>query len=342
MKEYKNYSIKKLNGFALNVKAKKFYLIQNKKDLQSIHFDKFIVLGSGTNILFLSDIETPIIHFETTDIKVLQENNDEIIISVDAGKNFDEFVQFCVKNNYGGAENLSYIPGTVGASPVQNIGAYAVEVKDIIKSVECFDTKLQKYINLNNKDCKFGYRTSIFKQKNNKRLIITAVNFKLSKTKYKFNTEYEPLKKKLEGKKLTLNLIRNTIIDIRKEKLPEYKDLPNCGSFFKNPIVDKKKITKLKEQFSDIKYFCKENNEYKISSAYLIDKVISKIEKNEKVSVYEKQPLVIVNYSAEKGHIIYNFAKEIQNKVKEVFDLDLEIEVNIYEPTPKSIKFGKM
>ncbi len=244
MQKETNKNLTTFNTFGIKVFAKEFYSIENKNELKNVDLtDKFLILGGGSNMLIINDLPK-VIHINTNGIKIIEENNKIVKIRVEAGENWDNFVDFCVKNNFYGAENLSLIPGTVGAAPIQNIGAYGAEAKDIIENVECFNIKNKNFEIINKTDCQFGYRSSIFKKSLKGKVIVTAVNFILQK-KSNLNVSYGGLKNYFVNSKPTLQQVRETVINIRNSKLPATEKLGNSGSFFKNAIVDEAKIKEL-------------------------------------------------------------------------------------------------
>ena len=290
---------------------------------------KFFILGGGSNVLFLNDYYNgSIIHQTNSNISIIKENTDEVIIKSDAGTEWDRFVEFVCKHNYWGAENLSYIPGTVGASAIQNIGAYGVEAKDIIYSVDVLEFSTGKKLTLTNKECKFAYRNSIFKEKEfENKYIVYSVTFKLLKHK-KINLGYGNLKEKIQSvNNIKASDIRSLIINTRKAKLPETSELGSAGSFFKNPVIDKIQFEQIKKQYKNIPHF-KQNDKYKIPAAWLIDKAGWKAKQIGNVSTYKNQALVIINATGNAtGKEIACFANKIVNEVYQKFNIKLSPEV---------------
>ena len=326
----KNISLKKYNTFSVETKASELFECTNIPSL--IKFlkehkteQKILILGQGSNMLFVNDFEGTIIVMKTKGISIFEKTEHQIILKVSAGEIWDEFVSFCVENNYGGVENLSNIPGTVGASSVQNIGAYGVEAKDVISKVEVLNISNQEIEIFSVEDCKFGYRESVFKNEFKDKYIVLNVYFKLS-TNPVFKLDYGTIKKELENLEINLKTIRQAIIKIRSEKLPEPKELPNAGSFFKNPIVSNFIFLELQRKFPDLIGYSLENNLTKLAAAQLIEKCGWKGRSEGNVGVHKNQSLVIVNYGNATGIEIYNFSKKIQKSVFENFGLELERE----------------
>jgi UDP-N-acetylmuramate dehydrogenase len=255
------------------------------------------------------------------------ENN--VLVEVSSGESWNDFVLWAVENNFGGVENLSLIPGNVGAAPIQNIGAYGVELKDIFHSCKGIMIDSLNEFELTKEECEFNYRSSIFKSTYKNKTIITSVKLILTKSKHNFNIEYKGLKENLLGKELTIKKISDQVIRIRKSKLPDPKSYGNCGSFFKNPIVNISKHEYLLNKFPDIPFFKIDNKNYKISAAWLIDQCNFKNKKVKDVGVYSNQPLVIINHGNAKGKDILHFANEIKGIVYGNFEIELEEEVLI-------------
>jgi len=328
-----NYSLKKHNTFGIDVKTKYFFNFQTVKELQSFIKEKkysklpIIIIGEGSNLLFTKNFEGVVIYPQIKGIEIISQTEDYYFVKAGAGIIWDNFVKHCVENNWQGAENLSLIPGTVGATPVQNIGAYGVEAKDIIHSVEYVSLKNGEVYEIEQKDCKFEYRDSIFKNSLKNKTVVTNVIFKLNK-KHQFNIDYKGITDELKQfKQINIQNIREAIIKVRNSKLPDVSKIGNAGSFFKNPIIDKNLLEKIKQKYPEIPNFKLENNKYKIPAAYLIDKSNLKGYQYENAKVYENQPLVIVNCGSATGTEILELSEVVQSKVKQKFDINLEREV---------------
>lgn len=331
-----NVSLKSYTTFGIDVNAKAFCVLNDTSDLNDLsliikNYDRKIFLGSGSNLLFCNDFDGIVIKNNLLGITIKEDFDDKIIISSMSGSLWNDLVKYCVKNKYYGIENLTAIPGTVGAAPVQNIGAYGVELKDVFLSLEGYCFERNNFITFTKDECEFGYRTSIFKKMKDN-FLITKVNLILSKKK-KFNLEYKSLKNeinKFSENEIDIELISNKITEIRNSKLPDYKILGNAGSFFKNPEVNEEMFNQLINEYPDISYFKTEKG-YKISAGWLIEKCGFKGRRVGNVGCYEKQALVIVNYGNATGKEIFNFATQIKNEVYSKFKIILEQEVNIIQ-----------
>lgn len=325
-------SLKEYNTFGVEVLANNFNKAENEDEILNFLSENKnvpLILGGGSNILFKNNINKPILKIEIKGIEIIEENENTVYISVGAGENWNDFVKWTLVKNYGGIENLSLIPGNVGSAPIQNIGAYGVELKDIFHSCKGIMIDSLNEFELTKEECEFNYRSSIFKSTYKNKTIITSVKLILTKSKHNFNIEYKGLKENLLGKELTIKKISDQVIRIRKSKLPDPKSYGNCGSFFKNPIVNISKHESLLNKFPDIPFFKIDNNNYKISAAWLIDQSNFKNKKVKDVGVYSNQPLVIINHGNAKGKDILRFANEIKGTVYGNFEIELEEEVLI-------------
>ena len=333
MLEKENISLENMNSFRVVHKTKRLLIINNPIDLtkflntNNIDRNEIQILGEGSNTLFTKDYEGIILHSQIKGIEIKKEDNDSVILRVGSGENWDEFVDYCVKSNYFGIENLSLIPGSVGAAPIQNIGAYGVEIKDYVVSVKGIDLYSNELVEYSNEECEFKYRDSLFKNRLKNRLFITSVEFKLYKNS-KFNLSYKDLEK-LDKSKLTISKLREEIIKIRSSKLPDPSSKGNAGSFFKNPEIDELKLKELKSNNVDFKYFEIPGNMYKIPAAWLIEKAGWKGYNDGLVGVYEKHALVLINHSSKSGKNIKNLSKSIKEDVFKKFGIMLSEEVNI-------------
>ena len=333
MLEKENISLENMNSFRVVHKTKRLLIINNPIDLtkflntNNIDRNEIQILGEGSNTLFTKDYEGIILHSQIKGIEIKKEDNDSVILRVGSGENWDEFVDYCVKSNYFGIENLSLIPGSVGAAPIQNIGAYGVEIKDYVVSVKGIDLYSNELVEYSNEECEFQYRDSLFKNRLKNRLFITSVEFKLYKNS-KFNLSYKDLEK-LDKSKLTISKLREEIIKIRSSKLPDPSSKGNAGSFFKNPEIDELKLKELKSNNVDFKYFEIPGNMYKIPAAWLIEKAGWKGYNDGLVGVYEKHALVLINHSSKSGKNIKKLSKSIKEDVFKKFGIMLSEEVNI-------------
>ncbi len=334
---HKNYSLKNLNTFGIDVKARQFAQITSIEELEEILFhpgikkDNLFVIGGGSNLLFINNFDGTILKNGIKGLSEQKLDNSKVLLSVGAGENWDDIVNYAVDKNYYGIENLSLIPGSAGAAPIQNIGAYGAELKEVFHSLEGYfvDTCEKKTFYL--QDCNFGYRNSVFKGELNGKFIITKINLVLSLEK-KINLTYDALRRYLESKKITdptLLQVREAVIKIRKNKLPDPAKLGNAGSFFKNPKASIEEIENLKRKYPDIQYYPFENKYFKIAAGWMIEKVGLKGERVGNIGTHKDQALVIVNYGDAAGSEILEFAKHIQQKVFNEFGILLEPEVNI-------------
>jgi UDP-N-acetylmuramate dehydrogenase len=334
MKSYNNISLLPFNSFGIDVNAKRFVEFSEKHEL--VEFIKsgalksdYYILGGGSNILFTKDFEGTIIHPNLKGISVIEENNISATIRVNAGEVWDQFVEFCVNQNFGGLENLSLIPGHCGAAPVQNIGAFGVEIKDHLFEVEITNLETGESKTISSINCEFGYRSSIFKTTLKHKWIITSTVYKLTKSKHVFNTNYGNIKDELSRfQETNLKSIRQAVINIRTSKLPDPKEKGNAGSFFKNPVVTNERAEELKKTFPDVPLYPFTAAETKVAAGWLIDNCGWKGKKLNDAGVHEKQALVIVNHGKAKSEDIIQLAENIKSSVLQKFMIQLETEVN--------------
>ena len=332
MEIQQNISLKPYNTFGIQANAKRFVSVNFIKDLKEIIAAEknIFLLGGGSNILLTGDVEKLVIHLNTKGIIVNDSGNNEVLATAEAGENWHEFVQWCVSQNYGGLENLALIPGNVGTAPIQNIGAYGVEIKDVFQQLEAIDIETGKTKIFTNEECNFGYRNSVFKNQLKGKYIIANVTFKLTKKNHVTNISYGVIKELLSNKKNpSIKEIADSVIAIRQSKLPDPKEIGNSGSFFKNPVIDINSFKKLKEKYPTIPNYVLSKKEIKIPAGWLIEQCGFKGKRFGDAGVHEKQALVLVNYSNASGKEIYALAQNIQQKVMKVFKIALEIEVNI-------------
>ena len=330
----KNISLKKYNSFNIDVNAKEFVEVNSRDELIEIASktkDKNVLyLGGGSNILFTRDFDGIVIHLNIKGIQFEKIYSDETVVQANAGENWNNFVELCIKNNLGGIENLSMIPGNVGSAPVQNIGAYGVELKDVFLTCEVFNKNDFSIKTYNLEDCKFEYRNSIFKE--NKSLIILSLRLKLKNKNHKINSSYGGINdelKKLNISKPTIKDISNVVCSIRKRKLPDPKKIGNAGSFFKNPVVKKDKLEWIKKYFNDVPSYKLDDKNYKIPAAWLIESAGLKGKELDGFGIHKTQPLVLVNYGGAKGEDIYKLSLSIKEIIFKIFKIELETEVNI-------------
>ncbi len=330
-----NFTLKKYNTLGIDVKTRYFaeyFSVTELIDFFNLHPKQdlpLIILGGGSNVLFTKDFEGYVLHPDIKGIEIIDDSDDFVKIRVGAGVDWDELVDYCVDRNWGGIENLSLIPGNVGTCPIQNIGAYGVEVKDVITEVETLEIDRLKIHLFKNEDCRFGYRDSIFKRKLKGKHIINYVTFQLNKQPA-FKLDYGNLKEEL-GKYNEINIknIRQAVINIRESKLPKPEDIGNAGSFFKNPVVQNYKADELKKYYPEMPTYIQGSELIKIPAGWLIEKAGWKGKSIGRAGVHNKQALVLVNHGGATGREILYLAQEIQKSVKEKFGIDLEMEVNI-------------
>ena len=332
-----NVSLKPYNTFGLDENAGFLAVVDSIEDLDEIYqtgrfrSQKKMILGGGSNVLFTRGFTGIIAKNEIRGIQVQNETEEDVLVSVGAGENWHQFVLWCVERGYGGIENLSLIPGTVGAAPMQNIGAYGVELKEVFHSLEAYEIKTGKTISFFKEDCKFGYRYSIFKGELRDEYVITKVFFNLSK-KPIFNVSYGAIKDTLEEmgvEELTLKNVSQAVINIRQSKLPDPMDIGNAGSFFKNPIIEKLHFEALEAQFPDIKSYPIDADKVKVPAGWLIEKAGWKGHRDGEIGVHEKQALVLVNYGKGRGKELFKLSNEIMKSIQGQFGIELEREVNI-------------
>lgn len=331
-----NIDLKPYNTFGLNCKAKEFIRLKTKEDLDLLHKEyekqRILLLGLGANMVFVNkEFDGIVAKLENKGINIKEEDERKVIVEVEAGEEWDSFVDWACERGLSGVENLAGIPSSVGAAPVQNIGAYGMEVKDTIVYVTVFDLKENRFISFNNKECNFAYRNSIFKYQEGN-LLIWKVGFCLSKA-FSPNINYKALEDKLNKEdihSLSPKLIAQKVREIRSEKLPDYRVLGNVGSFFKNPVIEKQLYEQLLKDYKDIVAFDSGENK-KISAAWLIEQCGYKGKQINNVGMHNRQALVMVNYGGASGEDVLSLANDIQAKVKEKFDIDLNIEAHIIE-----------
>lgn len=332
MKIQQNISLKPYNTFGIHVIAKRFISVNSVKELKEIiAVEKSIfLLGGGSNILLTGDVEKLVIHLNTKGIIVNDFDEDEVLVTVEAGENWHEFVLWCVSQNYGGLENLALIPGNVGTSPIQNIGAYGAEIKEVFQQLEAIEIATGKTKIFTNADCDFGYRNSVFKNELKGKYIIVNVTLKLTKKNHKINISYGAIKAVLATKENpSIKEIAEAVIAIRQSKLPDPKKIGNSGSFFKNPVITFNLFEELTKNYPQMPHYIISENEIKIPAGWLIEQSGFKGKRFGDAGVHEKQALVLVNFNNASGKEIYDLAQKIQQKVMENFKIALEIEVNV-------------
>lgn len=332
-----NYSLKKLNTFGIDAYSRYFATFNTVEQLKELLSDnklgqtERLILGGGSNILFTKNFDGITLKNDLKGIEIVKEDTNHYYIKAAAGEVWHEFVMHCVNNNYAGLENLSLIPGCVGASPMQNIGAYGVEIKDTFFELEALHIADKTIQTFNNSDCKFGYRESVFKRELKNQFIILSVTYRLNKTA-NFNTSYGAIEKELETmgvKELNIQAISKAVCNIRSSKLPNPAEIGNAGSFFKNPEVSRNTYESLKANFPAIVGYELENGNVKLAAGWLIEQCGWKGKTIGDAGVHKLQALVLVNYSNAKGKEIYDLSQKIMDSVKEKYGVELEREVNI-------------
>jgi len=336
MRILRNFSLKNHNSFGIDVRADKFISIKSINDLRNLlrksYASELFVLGGGSNMLLTGDIHKTVLHIALKGKKVVSETKNEVLIEACAGENWHEFVLWTLEQNYGGLENLSLIPGNVGTAPIQNIGAYGVELKDVFVSCKAMNVQTLEVQVFSLTECEFSYRNSVFKNQLKGQYIITSVIFRLTKEEHQLNIDYGAIKSELDKKGVTSPVIQdisNAVIAIRKSKLPDPKEIGNSGSFFKNPIIGKNQFKELEEKFPEIPSYKISDNKIKVPAGWLIDKAGFKGYRSGDAGVHKNQALVLVNYGAATGAELLMLSKKIQKKIKDQFNIDLEAEVNI-------------
>lgn len=342
-----NISLKKYNSFGIDVKAEYFAAFKNTEELSELleygesfstqMHKPYLILGGGSNILFTHHVAGLVLKNEIPGIKIEKEDADYVYIKAGAGENWHQLVQYCIDRNFAGMENLSLIPGNVGATPIQNIGAYGVEVKDVFYELEAYHKEEKKLVKFGLKDCEFGYRESIFKRRYKGEFVIISVTFRLPKVP-RFNTSYGAINLELEAmaiKEVNIQAISQAVINIRSSKLPNPAEIGNAGSFFKNPEIDAASFQKLQAKFPAIAGYILPNENIKLAAGWLIensgpaDGISWKGYRNGDAGCHNKQALVLVNYGNATGNEIFNLSEEIIKSVTKKFEVVLEREVNI-------------
>ena len=333
-----NVSLKSYNTFGIDAKASSFVSVNSinelKEALNTSDFDRKFILGGGSNMLLKNDVSALVIQIGLKGISTVKENSSHIWLEVAAGENWHEFVMHCVKNNYGGVENLALIPGNTGTSPVQNIGAYGVELKDIFESCTAINRKTLNICTFNLEACKFGYRDSVFKSEFKDCYVITSVTFKLTKINHTLNTGYGAIQEVFNAKNIkipSINDVAEAVIEIRSSKLPDPKKLGNSGSFFKNPVISKNQFEKVQQLHPEIPFYTTSETTVKVPAGWLIERAGFKGIRVGDAGVHTKQALVLVNYGNANGSEIWDLALKIQKKVYDNFQIKIEPEVNIVE-----------
>ncbi len=336
MKIQHQFSLKEYNTFGIPAKAEAFVAVSSAEELKQAlshpNYKNPFILGGGSNMLLKSDVPGLVIHIALKGIQIVEETHKHVFIKVAAGENWHHLVMHCVKNGFGGIENLALIPGNTGTAPVQNIGAYGVELKDVFYTCTAIDRNSLEERNFSLADCKFAYRDSAFKNEWKDRYVITSVTFKLTKTDHKLNTGYGAIQETLRAEGINnpaIENIANAVIAIRSSKLPDPKELGNSGSFFKNPVIPRSQFKELLKQFPHIPSYPVTEETVKIPAGWLIEQAGFKGKRFGDAGVHKNQALVLVNYGTATGSEIWDLAVNIKTQVQEQFSITIEPEVNI-------------
>lgn len=329
----RNTSLQYYNTFGINVTAAQLIELTNVEDWKRIPNPKnCFILGGGSNVLLTQDIERPVVLNRIRGIETVYEDEETIHLKIASGENWHNLVLYCVEQGYGGIENLSLIPGSVGAAPMQNIGAYGVEIKDVLLSVDAFDLDLLELTPFSNEACKFGYRESIFKKEAKGRYFIAYITIALTKKNHKINTSYGAIKDTLGTKGIespTIKDVSEAVIEIRQSKLPDPAELGNSGSFFKNPVIDITHFNVLKSKFPDIKSYPVDDSHVKVPAGWLIESLGWKGKVVGNTGSHKDQALVLVNYGNASGKEVQELSERIKTSVFDTYKIQLETEVNI-------------
>lgn len=336
MQVQENISLKFYNTFGIDAKAKFFCEINSEKELaDALRLEEYpnkFILSGGSNMLITKDIEALVLHINIKGITILKEDDDHVLLKIMAGENWHQMVLWTLENNYGGLENMSLIPGNTGTAPIQNIGAYGVELKDSFESCDAMEIATQQIHKFTKEDCQFGYRDSYFKNKGKGKFVITSVNLRLTKKHHILNTSYGAIEAQLENDSITdptIKDISNAVITIRQSKLPDPTELGNSGSFFKNPLVSKSEFEKFSKIYPEAPYYKVSEERYKIPAGWLIEQCGFKGKRFGDAGVHKNQALVLVNYGNATGEEIIKLAFDIINTVEKKFGIRMSPEVNI-------------
>lgn len=335
MKLEENYNLQALNTFGIAAEARYFAKVHAEADLREafqLQIQPMLILGGGSNLLLTQDFEGLVIKNAIPGKTIIEETDTQAIVRVGAGENWHQFVLWCLDHDLGGVENLSLIPGTVGAAPIQNIGAYGVELKDVFHQLEAMDVATGKMHSFSHAACHFGYRDSVFKNKLKGKYCITQVYVKLTKRAHQLNTSYGAIRDTLAAQGVTEPTIRdisNAVISIRSSKLPDPAKIGNSGSFFKNPEIPAAQFAELQQRFPHIISFPGSKGKIKVPAGWLIEQCGWRGTRRGDAGCYDKQALVLVNYGNAKGEEIWALAQDIVASVRDTFDITLSPEVNI-------------
>ncbi|MCR9227734.1 MAG: UDP-N-acetylmuramate dehydrogenase [Flavobacteriaceae bacterium] len=331
-----NISLKNHNTFGIDVKARFFVeitgLVQLQKVLELKAYPKKFIISGGSNMLLTKDIDALVVHIKLKGISIVEENENFVEVKAMAGENWHELVMWSLDQGFGGLENLSLIPGNVGTAPIQNIGAYGVELKDVFVSCAAMEVKTGELEGFDNEACEFGYRESIFKNKAKGKYIITSVVLKLTKKDHVLHTGYGSIENELKDKGIvhpTIRDISDAVIAIRRSKLPDPTEIGNSGSFFKNPVISRKAFDKFIKKNPNAPFYEVDDDQFKIPAGWLVEQCGFKGKRFGEAGVHEKQALVLVNYGGATGKEILDLSKKIQEDVQKTFKIKIQPEVNI-------------
>ncbi|WP_299211749.1 UDP-N-acetylmuramate dehydrogenase [uncultured Dokdonia sp.] len=339
MSDQKKASLKKYNTFGIDVQAREILSATSVEDVQRIIKEKdpseLFIIGGGSNMLLTQDIDKYVVHINIKGYTVVDMpfGENELLLNVAGGENWHDFVCYCIDHGYGGVENLSLIPGNVGTAPIQNIGAYGVELKDVFYQCGAVSRKDGTLRTFSLEDCKFGYRDSVFKTELKDQYIITSVTFKLTLKDHKIKTEYGAISDTLAEQEITnptIKEVSDAVIKIRQEKLPDPKKIGNSGSFFKNPVISQTVFSELRKNYPDIPYYPIGSDQIKVPAGWLIEQAGFKGKRFGDAGVHDKQALVLVNHGNATGSEIWALAVRIQDEVKEKFGIIISPEVNVF------------
>ncbi len=336
MQVHTNFSLQNYNTFGIDAKAKLFTSITSIDELIGVLKNNTnqptLILGGGSNMLLTQDLDKLVIHINLKGKEIVNENENHVWVKAAAGENWHEFVIWCIENNLGGIENMSLIPGNIGSAPIQNIGAYGVELKDTFDQCEALFMDDYSLKTFSNTDCHFGYRESVFKNELKDKCVITSVTLKLTKQNHVLHTQYGSINEDLIQNNITNPTIKDvsdSVIRIRKSKLPDPKELGNSGSFFKNPIISKAHFNTIQKSFPEMPHYTVSDTETKVPAGWLIEQAGYKGKRIGDAGVHTKQALVLVNYGTATGSELLALAKEIQDAVFQKYTIQIETEVNI-------------
>ncbi|WP_159801646.1 UDP-N-acetylmuramate dehydrogenase [Flavobacterium sp. MK4S-17] len=331
-----NYPLKSYNTFGIAAFAKEFVAVNTIQELAQVLKQNpgkpLFILGGGSNMLLTKDIDALVIHINLKGRKIVTEDEDTVQVKAMAGENWHEFVLYCISHDFGGLENLSLIPGNVGTTPIQNIGAYGTEIKDTFISCEAMDIATQQLKTFTKEECEFAYRESIFKGRLKNKYIITSVTFGLTKTNHKINTSYGDIAGELTKKDIavpTIKDVSDAVTAIRRSKLPDPKEIGNSGSFFKNPVIPRQEFDKIYLKHPQMPFYNVSETEVKIPAGWLIEQSGFKGCRYGDAGVHARQALVLVNYGNATGNELLNLSRQIQETVYNNFGIHIEAEVNI-------------